>query len=241
MWHTLSAHQELWFFHFSVWFPWANVLPNWVSSSLQPFLLLDVIHINTSCDNSFSYFFWSTRCKGKLGGTCGVAVEISKFILSTVASLSREQPFLAVSLGLGLSVWYSILLSVLGGKLLQSPYVWGMNVSFVNQQSHRKNLALWYWTKASVPMWRSVVPLFGGVYLIQCNVNNLTVQFVLCFIIALTAHLKSAFRERCFFTQSPNHRCYVTGAEINCWYSLFAKCEFTIWKLNQQLSYFIDI
>lgn len=133
VWHTLSA--------LSLWFPWASVLPDWAADSLQPFLLLDVIHINNSCDNSFSYFLWSSKPKGKQGGTCGVAIEISEFILSAVASLSGEQPFLAVSLRLGLSLGYGVILfNVLGGKLLQNPDVWGMNVSFVNQRWHRKKL-----------------------------------------------------------------------------------------------------
>lgn len=141
MQHLLSAHQELWFFHFRIWLPRANVLPNWAADSLQPFLVLDVIHMNNLCENSFSHHLWSIGLKGKQRGTCGVAIVISKFILSMLCLFSREQPFHAVSLRLGLSPGYVVILfNILEGKLLQNPYVWGMNVPFVNQQSHEEKL-----------------------------------------------------------------------------------------------------
>lgn len=56
-------------------------------------------------------------------------------------SFSREQPFHAVSLRLGLSLGYVVVLfNILEGKVLPTPYVFGMNMPFVNHQSHEEKL-----------------------------------------------------------------------------------------------------
>lgn len=137
-WVFLGSYN---FFNFSVGFPWANLLSNWAADRLRCFLVSAVIHINDSCGKGFSYLPWSVGLKGEPKGTCGVAIVISKFILSILYLFSREQLFHAVSLRLGLSLGYVVILfNILEGRLLQNPYVFRMNVPFVNQQSHEEKL-----------------------------------------------------------------------------------------------------
>lgn len=71
-----------------------------------------------------------------------------------------------MSLRLGLSPGYVVILfNILEGKLQQNPYVFGMNVPFVNQQSHKEKLGALalnkgycaYVKQGSILIWRCLL------------------------------------------------------------------------------------
>ena len=82
------------FFHFSIGFPRANLLSNGAADRLRPFLVSAIMRINDSCGKEFSCLLWSISLEGEQKGTCGVAIVISKFILSIVCLFPESSPFM---------------------------------------------------------------------------------------------------------------------------------------------------
>lgn len=99
-------------------------------------------------------------------------------------SLSGKRPFHAASLRLGLNPGYVVILfNILGGKLLQNPYVFGMNAPFVNQQSHEEKLGPLALNKGCCSYFKNGSILFEGASLILCSLNYLTHHVIFFFLL----------------------------------------------------------